>query len=73
MAGKEDDVRLPFSVLDAIIGDVMSVLWEPETILQTGDALKILTGEILTQAGQQILAATVMTALMSAVQLPISR
>lgn len=72
MASKVDDARLPFSVLDPIIGDVLSVLWEPEMLAETGSALKILTSEVLTQVGQQVLAATLMTALMSALQWPLS-
>ncbi|EGO05386.1 hypothetical protein SERLA73DRAFT_101203 [Serpula lacrymans var. lacrymans S7.3] len=71
MNGKLDDVRLPFSVLDPIVGDVFSVLWEPEMIQETGSALKILTGEILSQIGQTVLQHTVMTALMGALQWPI--
>ncbi|TRM70598.1 hypothetical protein BD626DRAFT_564212 [Schizophyllum amplum] len=69
--GVNDDPRLPFSVLDPVVGDVFSVLWEPEMIQETGSALKILTGEVLTQIGQTVLQATVMTALMSALQWPI--
>ncbi|KAG2116328.1 hypothetical protein BD769DRAFT_1486018 [Suillus cothurnatus] len=65
MNGKLDDVRLPFSVLDPIVGDVFSILWEPEMIQETGSALKILTGEILSQTVQTVLQHTVMTALMS--------
>lgn len=72
MNGIQDDVRLPFSVLDPVVGDVFSVLWEPEMIRETGSALKILTGEVLTQLAQTALQATVMTALMSALQWPIS-
>ncbi len=72
MNGPQDDVRLPFSVLDPIVGDVFSVLWEPEMIRETGSALKIMTGEVLSQIGQTVLQATVMTALMSALQWPIS-
>lgn len=64
-------MRLPFSVLDPVVGDVMSVLWEPEMLGQTGTALRILTQELITQVGQQVLQATVMTALMSALQWPI--
>ncbi|KAG2144637.1 uncharacterized protein EDB93DRAFT_1152382 [Suillus bovinus] len=71
MNGKLDDVRLPFSVLDPIVGDVFSVLWEPEMIQETGSALKILTGEILSQTVQTVLQHTVMTALMSGLQWPI--
>lgn len=72
MNGKLDDVRLPFSVLDPIVGDVFSVLWEPEMIQETGSTLKILTGEILSQTVQTVLQHTVMTALMSGLQWPIS-
>lgn len=71
MNGKNDDVRLPFSVLDPIVGDVFSVLWEPEMIRETGSALQILTGEVLSQIGMTVLQATVMTGLMSALQWPI--
>ncbi|TNY21383.1 hypothetical protein DMC30DRAFT_350744, partial [Rhodotorula diobovata] len=71
MNGVRDDVRLPFSTIDPVMGDVLSVLWEPEMMGDTGRALNILTSEVLTQAGQQVLAATVMTALMSALQWPL--
>ncbi|GAA5877743.1 hypothetical protein JCM16303_000223 [Sporobolomyces ruberrimus] len=70
MNGPRDDIRLPFSTIDPVVGDVLSVLWEPDMMGDTGNALKILTSEVLTQAGQQVLAATVMTALMSALQWP---
>lgn len=72
MNGINDDVRLPFSVLDPIVGDVFSVLWEPEMIRETGSALKILTGEVLSQIGMTVLQATIMTGLMSALQWPVS-
>ncbi|KAF8336458.1 uncharacterized protein EI90DRAFT_2912015 [Cantharellus anzutake] len=71
MAGPRDDVRLPFSVLDPLVGDVFSVRWEPEMMGETGNALKLLTAEVLSQVGQTVLQATVMTALMSALQWPI--
>ncbi|TFK18161.1 DUF726-domain-containing protein [Coprinopsis marcescibilis] len=71
MTGPNDDVRLPFSVLDPIVGDVFSVLWEPEMIQETGSALKILTGEVLSQIGMTVLQATIMTGLVSALQWPI--
>ncbi|GAA96521.1 uncharacterized protein L969DRAFT_493762 [Mixia osmundae IAM 14324] len=71
MEGKLDDIRLPFSVIDPVMGDFFSLLWEPQTMQDTGNALKILTSEVLTQAGQQVLAMTIMTALMSALQWPV--
>ncbi|KAH6896129.1 hypothetical protein BKA70DRAFT_1116905, partial [Coprinopsis sp. MPI-PUGE-AT-0042] len=71
MTSMNDDVRLPFSVLDPIVGDVFSVLWEPDMIRETGSALKILTGEVLSQIGMTVLQATIMTGLMSALQWPI--
>ncbi|KAK4051892.1 hypothetical protein OIV83_002597 [Microbotryomycetes sp. JL201] len=70
MNGLHDDVRLPFSTMDPLMGDVFSVLWEPEMMGDTGNALRILSSEVLTQAGQQVLAMTVLTALMSAIQWP---
>ena len=73
MTGLNDDVRLPFSVLDPVVGDVFSVLWEPDMIRETGGALKILTGEVLSQIGMTVLQATVMTGLVSALQWPISK
>jgi hypothetical protein len=72
MASKVDDVRLPFSTLDPIVGDVVSILWEPDMMAEMGGALKILTSEVLTQVGQQVLQATLMTALLSALQWPLS-
>lgn len=72
MNGTNDDVRLPFSVLDPIVGDVFSVLWEPEMIRETGSALGILTGEVLSQIGMTVLQATIMTGLMTALQWPMS-
>lgn len=71
MTSALDDVRLPFSVLDPIVGDVFSVLWEPQMLGETGSALKLLGSEILSQVGTTVLQATVMTALMSALQWPI--
>ncbi|KAJ7776119.1 hypothetical protein B0H16DRAFT_1879540 [Mycena metata] len=47
MTGKLDDVPLPFSVLDPVVGDVFSVLWEPEMIQETGSALKALMASAL--------------------------
>ena len=73
MNSLQDDVRLPFSVLDPIVGDVWSVLWEPDMIRETGDALKILTAEVLSQVGQTVLQTTVMATLMTALQWPISK
>ncbi|KAH7868552.1 uncharacterized protein C8R40DRAFT_823611 [Lentinula edodes] len=69
--GALDDPRLPFSVLDPVGGDVCAVLWEPEMIRETGGALGILTGEVISQIGQTVLQATVMGALMTALQWPI--
>ncbi|KAM0330016.1 hypothetical protein ACHAQA_004185 [Verticillium albo-atrum] len=71
MTGKVDDVRLPFSTVDPIMGDLYSVLWEPEMLRSTGDTINILATEALTQGVQQVLASTLLTALMSALQLPV--
>ncbi|KAF1809672.1 DUF726-domain-containing protein [Eremomyces bilateralis CBS 781.70] len=71
MTGKVDDVRLPFSTVDPIMGDIYSVLWEPKMLQSMGDTINILATEALTQGLQQVLGATILVALMSAIQLPI--
>ncbi|QSS61786.1 DUF726 domain-containing protein [Histoplasma capsulatum] len=71
MTGKVDDVRLPFSTVDPIIGDIYSVLWEPEMLQSMGDTINILATEALTQGLQQVLGSTILVALMASLQLPI--
>ncbi|KAM5355774.1 hypothetical protein ACJ41O_002420 [Fusarium nematophilum] len=71
LTGKVDDVRLPFSTVDPIMGDLYSVLFEPEMLRSMGDTINILATEALTQSIQQILGTTILAALMSALQLPI--
>lgn len=70
MIGKVDDVRLPFSPIDPIEGDLYSLYWEPDMLKSTGQTIAILASEIVTQTIQQILGATVLTALMAAIQVP---
>ncbi|CAN6663598.1 probable lipase Mil1p [Trichomonascus vanleenenianus] len=70
MSGKEDDVRLPFSTVDPIMGDLFSVLWEPEMLQSMGQTINILATEVLVQSIQQVLGQTVLTALMASIQLP---
>lgn len=71
MNGKVDDVRLPFSTIDPIMGDMYSVLWEPDMLTSMGDTIRILATEALTQGLQQVLASTILTALMASLTLPI--
>ena len=71
MAGKVDDVRLPFSTVDPIMGDIYSLHWEPDMLQSMGDTIRILATEALTQGLQQVLAATILTALMASLTLPI--
>lgn len=47
MASIQDDVRLPFSTLDPIVGDVISLLWEPETLRSMGKTMNLLATEVL--------------------------
>ncbi|KAL5418140.1 hypothetical protein PMIN04_007451 [Paraphaeosphaeria minitans] len=72
MNGKLDDVRLPFSTVDPIMGDIYSVHWEPEMLRSMGDTINILATEALTQGLQQVLGATILGALMSALALPLA-
>ena len=46
MSGKADDVRLPYSTVDPVMGDVYSVLWEPEMLKSMGDTINILATEV---------------------------
>lgn len=71
MNGQVDDVRLPFSTVDPIMGDIYSLLWEPEMLQSMGDTINILATEALTQTVQQVLGSTILVALMASLQLPI--
>ncbi|RGP74340.1 hypothetical protein FLONG3_6119 [Fusarium longipes] len=71
LTGKVDDVRLPFSTVDPVMGDIYSVLFEPEMLRSMGDTINILATEALTSSIQQILGTTILATLMSAIQLPI--
>lgn len=71
LTGKMDDVRLPFSTVDPIMGDIYSILWEPEMLTSMGDTINILATEALTQGLQQILGSTILISLMAALQLPL--
>ena len=46
MSGKVDDVRLPYSTVDPIMGDIYSVHWEPEMLTSMGDTINILATEV---------------------------
>lgn len=46
MTGKVDDVRLPYSTVDPIMGDMYSVLWEPEMLQSMGQTINILATEV---------------------------
>ncbi|KAI5366291.1 Putative alpha/Beta hydrolase [Septoria linicola] len=70
MTGTVDDVRLPFSTVDPIMGDIYSVNWEPDMLRSTGQTMQILGTEALTQTIQQILGATFLTTLMAGLSTP---
>ncbi|SNX86461.1 uncharacterized protein MEPE_05170 [Melanopsichium pennsylvanicum] len=59
MSGAQDDVRLPFSVIDSVMGDCFSVLWEPDMMQEMGNALGLLWNETIVQGVQQALALTI--------------
>lgn len=46
MNGKVDDVRLPYSTVDPVMGDIYSVLWEPEMLRSMGETINILATEV---------------------------
>lgn len=70
--GNEDDVRLPFSTVDPVEGDLYSLYWEPEMLKSTGQTINIVASEVFTQTIQQVLGATILTAFMSAIQWPMA-
>lgn len=70
MNSKADDIRLPYSTVDPVMGDLFSLLWDPEILQSTGQTMTILASEALTQSIQQILGVTILMALMSAIQIP---
>ena len=49
MNGKVDDVRLPYSTVDPVMGDLYSVLWEPEMLQSMGQTINILATEVRTK------------------------
>ncbi|KAI1371694.1 DUF726-domain-containing protein [Hypoxylon crocopeplum] len=71
MTSKADDVRLPYSTIDPLMGDLYSILWEPEMLTSMGDTINILATEALTQGLQQVLGSTILIGLMAALQLPV--
>ncbi|KAI1119646.1 hypothetical protein F5Y14DRAFT_446179 [Nemania sp. NC0429] len=71
LTSKVDDVRLPFSTVDPIMGDIYAILWEPELLTSMGDTINILATEALTQGLQQVLGSTILISLMAALQLPV--
>lgn len=71
MNGVQDDPRLPFSVIDSIMGDVFSILWEPDMMQEMGNAINLLWNETLVQGVQGLLAATIAGGLVGALAWPL--
>lgn len=46
MTGKVDDVRLPYSTVDPVMGDMYAVYWEPEMLQSMGQTINILATEV---------------------------
>lgn len=65
LKGPDDDPTLPYSVIDPVMGDAFSVMWEPDMMRDMGNAMSILWNETLVQGVQQVLAATVAGAMFS--------
>lgn len=70
MIGNDDDVRLPYSTVDPVEGDLYALYWEPEMLKSIGQTINIVANELFTQALQQVLGATILTAFISAIQWP---
>ncbi|CAR28394.1 hypothetical protein ZYGR_0S00220 [Zygosaccharomyces rouxii] len=70
MIGNVDDVRLPYSTVDPVEGDLYSLNWEPEMLKSIGESITIIANELFATTIQQVLGATVLTAFISAIQWP---
>ena len=46
LIGGEDDVRLPFSTINPIMGDIFSIHWEPDMLRSMGQTIGILASEV---------------------------
>lgn len=46
LSGKEDDVRLPFSTVDPVMGDIFSLFWEPKMLSSMGQTINLLATEV---------------------------
>ncbi|KAI1316629.1 hypothetical protein EDD11_009664 [Mortierella claussenii] len=68
----EEDASLPFSTLDPVNGDLFALFWEPEMLLQLGNALGLLATEVITLTAQEILKHTLLSALLSALAWPMA-
>ncbi|KAI8868099.1 DUF726-domain-containing protein [Ramicandelaber brevisporus] len=69
--GQADNGTLPFSTVDQVMGDLYSILWEPEALRELGDALKLIAGEVVSTAALQVLQHTVLNSLLSALTWPL--
>ncbi|KAG0294824.1 hypothetical protein BGZ96_000395 [Linnemannia gamsii] len=68
----DEDASLPFSTLDPINGDHYALFWEPEMLMQLGNALGLLATEVITLTAQEILKHTLLQALLSALAWPMA-
>ncbi|KAF9184468.1 hypothetical protein BGZ51_003328 [Haplosporangium sp. Z 767] len=68
----DEDASLPFSTLDPINGDHFALFWEPEMLMQLGNALGLLATEVITLTAQEILKHTLLSALLSALAWPMA-
>ncbi|KAK9687247.1 hypothetical protein K7432_014858 [Basidiobolus ranarum] len=68
----EEDATLPFSTVDPNNGDHFSLSWETEVLRTLGNALKMIAGEVVSFATQQILQHTMLHALLAALAWPLA-
>ncbi|KAF9107833.1 hypothetical protein BGX29_004672 [Mortierella sp. GBA35] len=68
----DEDASLPFSTLDPVNGDHFALFWEPEMLMQLGNALGLLATEVITLTAQEILKHTLLQALLSALAWPMA-
>ncbi|KAI8875656.1 DUF726-domain-containing protein [Backusella circina FSU 941] len=69
---EKDEASLPFSTLDALMGDHYALYWEPEMLEALGSAFRILATEAVTFSIQQALAHTIMGTLLAGLAFPLA-
>ncbi|OLY78609.1 putative membrane protein [Smittium mucronatum] len=65
-----DEVNLPFELLDPINGDIFSLIWDEKALLEVGASFKLLASELASTTVMQTLQYTVLPNLLGPLSIP---